>query len=213
MGKSTLHWLKMAPLLYPLVYAARGHQNGLRPVPALTCTVENSSLESHRGLCEKEKYFWHALRDCRGYSSLPPRAECEGGEAGKMSQEGFNEEGGSIEKTWKHEERLFGANATERKSEQEFAVGAADVDWVKLTDRELQVQCRVETLRSSGPGGQHRNKTESAVRLLHLPTGLVAFVLVSNMLLILFLHCYAFKLRNHIHCCDPFTKLVVNVLN
>ena len=31
---------------------------------------------------------------------------------------------------------------------------------------------KVETMRASGPGGQHTNKTESAVRLIHLPTGL-----------------------------------------
>jgi protein subunit release factor B len=38
----------------------------------------------------------------------------------------------------------------------------------------LLAACDVETLRGSGPGGQHRNKTESAVRLRHRETGIVA---------------------------------------
>lgn len=45
---------------------------------------------------------------------------------------------------------------------------------VELDDDALLGQCEVENLRASGPGGQHRNKTETAIRLKHLPTGLVA---------------------------------------
>jgi protein subunit release factor B len=41
------------------------------------------------------------------------------------------------------------------------------------SDEELLRECEVETFRSSGPGGQHVNKTESAVRLRHLPSSVV----------------------------------------
>jgi hypothetical protein len=40
-------------------------------------------------------------------------------------------------------------------------------------DEKLLARCTVATYRASGPGGQHRNKTESAVRLTHRPTGVV----------------------------------------
>jgi peptide chain release factor 1 len=43
---------------------------------------------------------------------------------------------------------------------------AEEVD-VKLDEKDL----KIETMRSGGAGGQHVNKTESAVRMTHLPTG------------------------------------------
>ena len=42
------------------------------------------------------------------------------------------------------------------------------------TDREsLERDCSMEFFIATGPGGQHRNKVESGVRLLHRPTGII----------------------------------------
>jgi hypothetical protein len=41
-----------------------------------------------------------------------------------------------------------------------------------LPDELLLKQCRFEAFRGPGPGGQKRNKTSSAVRLTHAPTGI-----------------------------------------
>jgi len=58
-------------------------------------------------------------------------------------------------------------------SPQPTTNGLPRATWSRLAEDQLLAQCEVDTYRASGPGGQKRNKTSSAVRLRHAPTGLI----------------------------------------
>lgn len=65
------------------------------------------------------------------------------------------------------------------------------------SDDDLLDECDVSTFRSSGPGGQHVNKTESAVRMVHRPTGIVVQSQSDRSQLVNKLHCLT-KLRERV---------------
>ena len=46
--------------------------------------------------------------------------------------------------------------------------------WLFCDETELLKDCRVDTYKSHGPGGQRKNKVETAVRLVHEPSGISA---------------------------------------
>ena len=45
--------------------------------------------------------------------------------------------------------------------------------WARMSDEDLARDCEVEAFHASGPGGQGVNTADSAVRMRHLPSGIV----------------------------------------
>ncbi|XP_031379410.1 uncharacterized protein LOC116194679 isoform X2 [Punica granatum] len=90
----------------------------------------------------------------------------------------------SLQATWRGEKikraHSFSWNMRNRSLNITTASGSKDQssissrNYLELADEELMKQCEMSTFRTSGPGGQHRNKRDSAVRLKHLPTGITA---------------------------------------
>src|ERR1044071_5401142 len=74
--------------------------------------------------------------------------------------------------------RLVGISPFDSNARRHTSFASVDVypvidDRIKIEIPESEV--RVDTMRASGAGGQHVNKTESAIRLTHIPTGIMVY--------------------------------------
>lgn len=67
----------------------------------------------------------------------------------------------------------FDANARRHTSFASVEICPEFNDEIDIVIDEKDLE--IDTMRSSGAGGQHINKTDSAVRIKHIPTGLIAF--------------------------------------
>ena len=72
--------------------------------------------------------------------------------------------------------RLVRISPFDSNAKRHTSFASVDVTPEITDDIQIEIKpedVRVDTFRSSGAGGQHVNKTDSAVRLTHLPTGIV----------------------------------------
>jgi peptide chain release factor 2 len=142
-------------------------------------------LEIHAGAGGTESQDWAAMLE-RMYTRWAERRgykveyieESEGEEAGLKSAtvlvKGENAYGWLKTESGVHRlVRISPFDANARRHTSFASVGAYPVIDDKIEIEIPEKDVRIDVYRASGAGGQHVNKTESAVRITHLPTGIV----------------------------------------
>jgi len=137
-------------------------------------------LES-RIFCSELFEMYRLYSESRRWSFKPIKIDTEHTELGEMMRKAEIEING--EDVFKYLKYENGVHRVQRvpKTESKGRIHTSTVGVIvtpKPNEIKIELnpkELKIETKTSGGPGGQHANKTESAVRILHIPTGILVY--------------------------------------